>query len=193
MRTFIAVEIPAEIKNKIGRYADSMRDSFQNVKWVSPENLHLTLKFLGEINEEDVDSLIECMNPVFSDFRSFDLMLEHTGCFPSNKNPRVIWIGSDGGADNLLDIFQELEHCLETVGIDRDERMFSPHLTIGRVKRSHGKHGSHTTITGDIPEFEPATFRVNSIALIKSTLTPQGPIYEKLYEGKLKEAQYGIV
>ena len=193
MRTFIAVEIPAEIKNKIGRYVDSLRDSSQNVKWVSTENLHLTIKFLGDINEEDVDSLIECMNPVFSDFSSFDLLLEHAGFFPSKNNPRVIWIGSDGGADNLLDIFQELEHCLEVFGIDRDERMFSPHLTIGRVKRNNNKHGAVTTFTGDIPEFEPATFRVNSIALIKSTLTPKGPIYEKLYEGKLKEAQFGMV
>lgn len=193
MRTFIAVEIPAEIKNKIGRYVDLLRGSSQNVKWVSPENLHLTIKFLGEVNEDDVDSLIECMNPVLSEFSSFDLALEHIGFFPSIKNPRVLWIGSDGGADNLLDIFQELEHCLETVGVDRDERMFSPHLTIGRVKRNHDKLSDGPAFTGDIPEFETASFRVNGIALIKSTLTPQGPIYEKLYEGKLKEAQFGMV
>ena len=193
MRTFIAVEIPEDVRQKIGRYVDSLRDSIQNVKWVSPENLHLTLKFLGEVNENDTDALIDCIRPIFSVFSSFELVLEHTGFFPSPKNPRVIWIGSDGGADNLLDIFHELEHCLEAFGIDRDERMFSPHLTIGRVKRNRGKHHAPAAITGDIPEFESAAFRVNSIALIKSTLTSQGPIYEKLYEGTLKDARIGMV
>lgn len=192
MRTFIAVEIPAEIKEKIGRYIDYLRGSFQNVKWVSPKNLHLTIKFLGEVKEKDLDTLIECIEPILSDFRSFNLALEHTGFFPSLKNPRVIWIGSDGGADNLLDIFQELEHCLENIGIDRETRTFSPHLTIGRVKRNHNKHSAQNNYNVDIPEFEPFSFQVNSIALIKSTLTPKGPIYEKLFEGKLKKEQFGL-
>ncbi|MFC1490249.1 RNA 2',3'-cyclic phosphodiesterase [Candidatus Latescibacterota bacterium] len=192
MRTFIAVEIPAEVKEKIGLYVDSMQNSFQNVKWVAPENLHLTLKFLGEVKEDDVESLVECMKPIFSEFRSFELALEHTGFFPTSVNPRVIWIGSDGGADILLDIFQELEHCLESIGIDREARMFSPHLTIGRVKRNN-KQSDQSVVNVDIPEFEPVSFTVGNIALIKSTLTPQGPIYEKLFEGKLKEAQFGMV
>lgn len=193
MRTFIAVEIPAEIKEKIGRYIDSLRGSFKNVKWVSPENLHLTIKFLGEVKEKDLGALIKCMEPILSDFSAFDLALEHTGFFPSFKNPKVIWIGSDGGADNLLDIFQELEHCLENIGFDRDSRMFSPHLTIGRVKRYNSKNSTGSNFDGDIPEFDPVKFNVNGIVLIKSTLTPQGPIYEKLYEGKMKEAQFGMV
>ncbi len=193
MRTFIAVEIPDDVKRKIGRYVNSLGDSIKNVKWVAPENLHLTLKFIGEVKEKDIDSLIECIRPIISDFSSFNLALENTGFFPSPKNPRVIWIGSDGGADILLDIFQELEHCLEPLGIDRDERMFSPHLTIGRVKRNRGNNHKPAAITGNVPEFDYAAFRVHSIALIKSTLTPQGPIYEKIYEGRLKESGVEIV
>lgn len=186
MRTFIAVEIPKDIQKAIGDYVDSIMGSFKDIKWVSPGNLHLTIKFLGEVKESDLKNLNDCVEKAASDFSPFIMALSNIGFFPSSKNTKVIWIGADGGADNLLDLFQELENFLENLGFDREARAFSPHLTIGRVKKKK-KHNYPVNINPEeLPEFEPVKFYVKSIAIIKSTLTPQGPIYEKLYEGKLK-------
>ena len=182
MRTFISVELPKDIQNAIGDYVDNIRGLLNNVKWVSPHNLHLTIKFLGEVKETELESLSECVEKTASYFSPFVMGFSDIGFFPSRKNPKVIWIGADGGEHNLLDLFQELEHNLEDLGYDREARMFSPHLTIGRVKRYN-----KIVIPENLPDFKPVKFQVKSIAFIRSTLTPQGPIYEKLFEGELKK------
>ena len=108
MRTFIAVEMPTDVKKVIGNYIDSIQGSFKGVKWVLPQNLHLTIKFLGEVKESDLKNLSDCVAKVSSDFNPFIMGLSDIGFFPSRNNLRVIWIGADGGADNLLDLFHEL-------------------------------------------------------------------------------------
>jgi len=182
MRTFIAVDLPVEVKTAIGRYIASLREIINNVKWVVPENLHLTVKFLGEVKEPVIRDITNCVDRTASGFSPFIMGLSHMGFFPSSERPRVIWLSSDGGEDQLLDLFQELENCLEDLGIDRESRTFSPHLTIGRVKHDH-----HIVVPDIIPEFEHVTFQVNRLSLIKSTLTPEGPVYEKLFEGLMNQ------
>jgi 2'-5' RNA ligase len=180
MRTFIAVEIPKEAQQSINKYIISLKDSLRDLKWVAPDNLHLTLKFLGEVQESDIKKLSGSIQKTVSGSKQFSIVLSHTGFFPPGKHPRVIWIGADGGADNLLELFQELEHYLEDAGFDREEKTFSPHLTIGRVKRD-----KKILIPDTLPEFVPVEFVVKSVVLFKSTLTSQGPVYEKLFEGEL--------
>jgi len=182
MRTFIAVEIPNNIQQTIGEYVASIKGLFEGVKWILPENLHLTIKFLGEVSESELENLIDCIEKTAADFSPFVMGLSHTGFFPSQKKPKVVWIGADDGADKLLDLYQELEDCLENAGYDRETRMFSPHLTIGRAKRY-----KRIRVPETLPEFGAVTFDVKNIAIIKSTLTPHGPIYEKLFEGGLKQ------
>ena len=182
MRLFIAVELPETVKNAIGEYIDSLRGLINNVKWVAPANLHLTIKFLGEVKEPDIKGISDGVSKTAAEFSPFVMGLSHVGFFPSRRNPRVIWLGADGGEDCLIDLFHDLENHLEELGFDREARTFSPHLTIGRVKRHE-----RTTVPEGLPEFDPVTFDVNSIALIKSTLTPQGPLYEKLFEGGMKD------
>ena len=182
MRTFIAVELPEDIRNAVGYYIDSLKGLIKNVKWISRNNLHLTIKFLGDVKESDLENINDCVSKTASIFNPFVMGLSHIGFFPSRRKPRVVWISADGGEDNLIDIFHDLENYLEHLGFDRDSRTFSPHLTIGRVKRYE-----IATVPEILPEFDPVTFDVNSIALIKSTLTPRGPIYEKLFEGEMKQ------
>ena len=182
MRTFISVELPKDIQKAIGDYISNIRGLINNVKWVSPHNLHLTIKFLGEVKATELENLSECIEKSTSFFSPFVMGLSDIGFFPSRKKPKVIWIGADGGEHNLLDLFHELEHNLEDLGIDREARMFSPHLTIGRVKRY-----KKIIIPEDLPDFKPVNFQVQNLAFIKSILTPQGPIYEKLFEGGLKK------
>ncbi|MCE5251220.1 RNA 2',3'-cyclic phosphodiesterase [bacterium] len=177
MRTFVAVEIPGDIQEKIGAYIDSIRGTFRHVKWVVPQNIHFTIKFLGEVHEPKLKNLRDCIAATASEFGPFEVGLNGIGYFPSEKRPRVVWIGADGGTDYLLEVFQTLENCLERVGFDREERTFSPHLTIGRAKKDK------KVVTPDnLPEFEPVRFEVSTLALMKSTLTPDGPIYERAFE-----------
>ncbi len=182
MRSFIAVELPETVKSAIGDYINSLLELVNNLNWVAPANLHLTLKFLGEVKESDIEGISECVTKTVSEFTPFVMGLSHIGFFPSRRNPRVIWLGADGGEDYLIDLFHDLENHLEELGFDRESRTFSPHLTIGRIKR-HQK----ITVPEYLPEFSPVTFDVDNVALMKSTLTPKGPVYEKLFEGGMNQ------
>jgi len=178
MRTFIAVDIPEDVKNAVGQYINDIKSEFKgDVKWVSPDNLHFTIKFLGEVKKSAVDVLKECMSRTAGDFDKFYINLSDIGFFPSDYKPRIIWLGAHDGADNMLDIFQDLETCLEEHGFDREAKTFSPHLTIGRVKK-HKK----IIVPERIDEFEPVNFLADGLSLIKSTLTPDGPVYEVLFK-----------
>jgi 2'-5' RNA ligase len=182
MRTFIAINLPEDIKRVVGEYVDALQGVIPDIKWVTPENTHLTVKFLGDVPDERIGMISECVAGAAAGFNPFDIELAHMGFFPNSHQPRVVWIGADGGADHLLELFQTLEDCLETVGVDREEKTFSPHLTIGRVKRHE-----RLILPSGIPEFEEVTFQVNGMSLIKSTLTPQGPIYETLSDAAFQQ------
>jgi RNA 2',3'-cyclic 3'-phosphodiesterase len=178
MRSFVAVDIPDVVRNSVRDYMDGIKGSFGDVmKWVAPENLHFTVKFLGEIPDTDAEVVERCMDAAADEIAPFKLTLEDVGFFPTAKRPRIVWIGTDGGCENLLEVYQLLEGCLELEGFDRDEKPFSPHLTIGRVK----KH-KDLIMPDRVPDFETVTFDVGGFSLVKSVLTPQGPIYETLYE-----------
>ena len=178
MRTFIAVELQKDVQDVIGEYIDSLKKIIHEVNWVPTENLHLTIKFLGEVPENHIDRLFEAVSKTASGFGPFGVMLANLGFFPALNGAKVVWIGADGGIDNLLDLFQELENNLENIGYDRESRTFSPHLTIGRVKKD-----KKARIPEKFPEFGQVRFDVKGLAVIKSKLTPAGPIYEKIYDG----------
>ena len=114
---------------------------------------------------------------------TFTMGISGVGFFPAEEHPKVVWIGADGGVDTLLYLFQDMERCLEHIGFDRESKTFSPHLTIGRAKKF-----KKVTIPAGLPDFETVMFDVGSIVIMKSTLTPDGPIYEKLFECGLKPA-----
>jgi len=177
MRTFIAVEVPDEVREKVGIYIESLKGLFEDkVKWVLPRNLHFTIKFLGEVRESELDVLKECVEQTAGDFSRFPLGISGVGFFPSERKARVIWLGTDGGGEKLLDVFQELESCLEKYGYDRDDKPFSPHLTIGRVRRNR-----RIFVPDGLADFKPVSFEAGGISIVKSTLTPKGPVYETLY------------
>ncbi len=184
MRTFIAVEVPADIQEKVGDYIDAIAGLVPDVKWVPPGNLHFTIKFLGEIEQDVFQQVKECVEQVAREYSSFTMGISGVGFFPTEDHPKVVWIGADGGVDTLLFLFQDMERCLEHIGFDRESKTFSPHLTIGRAKKF-----KKVNVPGSMPDFETAMFEVGSIAIMKSTLTPDGPIYEKLFACRLKPAE----
>jgi RNA 2',3'-cyclic 3'-phosphodiesterase len=187
MRAFIAVEITEEIKSFLAGLQKELRKSNADISWVKPHNIHVTLRFLGEIELAQQNTLIEILDTVLKDHSCFKLRVSSLGAFPNTKSPRVIWVGIDLGAEQLQKISGELETSLHTVGFADEERPFTAHLTLGRTKSSLNRN-LLAKIIGDLNqrlEEEKPEMIVSKITLFKSTLTPGGPVYEALHAANL--------
>jgi len=173
MRTFLAVEIPRQIRKKINNFIEEEKSKGLPIKWVKFENLHITLKFLGEIDENKKEEITPAIKELCKKYVRFNMNLQGLGCFPDPGNPRVLWIGVQPGHELLIDIAGELEEKLSQFGFKMEKR-FHGHLTIGRIKKF--------CKVDDIlaRSFKSEIFSATAITLFKSSLTPQGPIYEAL-------------
>ncbi|WP_298521435.1 RNA 2',3'-cyclic phosphodiesterase [uncultured Methanobrevibacter sp.] len=177
VRAFLAIEVPEEIKLKIYKVIKEFKQIDANIKYVELENLHLTLKFFGDIDTEGIGLLSEKIASVVSEFDTFKVNIKGCGAFPNTKRIKVIWLGleNDGFVRKLHD---ELDKEFVQMGFDKD-RKFSTHLTIGRMRSAKGKDQVKSAIES-FKEIEIGEMDVDKIVLKKSTLTPHGPIYEDL-------------
>ncbi|MFQ6012080.1 MAG: RNA 2',3'-cyclic phosphodiesterase [Thermoplasmata archaeon] len=173
MRAFIAVDI--ESTPGMIRFLDALRGTRARVRVVSPENLHLTLKFLGETDDGLVASLREALAEAVKGEEPFTLTLHGTGAFPSRRNPRVLWIGVQGG-DPLVRIATRLEGGLQGLGFPRERRRFAPHLTVGRVKGRADREELTELLEAHRDEAF-GTQRVEELRLKRSELRPSGARY----------------
>lgn len=178
MRTFIAIDIPDELKEKIYNAFKNERQRVKGVKWVEKENLHLTLKFLGEIKEEKIKEIEKILDEIPNKFRSFEVSLGELGGFPNFKNPRVLWI-KVSPPEKIEEIFNFIEEKTQRLNIEREERKFHPHITIARIKERKG-------VSFENKKFDDK-FKAERIVLFKSDLRPEGPIYTQIKEVKLKD------
>ena len=188
LRAFIAVELPLELRQDIWQaMSDLRRDTGPLIRWVPVENMHLTLKFLGEVPSENVEVLTQMIQGQADSFNCFDIHLTGIGAFPRSKRPRVIYIGIQAPA--ALEAFQrQMESATHRLGYKPEERVFAPHLTIGRV-RQHVSADDQQKIRRSLKEStidSLGTARVNSVHLYKSDLKPTGPLYTKLFSAYLR-------
>ncbi len=172
MRLFLAIDIPEEIKEEISKFQGQLK--MKGIKLVEKENLHITVKFLGEIDEE---TLKEILNLDLS-IQPVKIKLKTLGTFPNSNYIRVIWIGVYN--ENLIEIFKEVDKKLSNLGFKR-EGEYVPHLTIGRVKFIDNKKKLKDRIE-KYKDVDFGEFEAQHIKLYKSTLTPNGPIYEVIKE-----------
>ena len=188
MRTFIAIELPKEIKDSLSKVQDKLKTSGADIKWVSPQNIHLTLKFLGEIDDKKLDKITQILEEITKNSNPYPLRLSCVGAFPKINFPRVIWIGIDKGNTETKEIAKALEENIAKIGIPKEDRPFSCHITLGRVKSSLNREGLVENLNNlaNYTEKEKLEFLVTKITLFESTLTPKGPIYEALKEASLK-------
>ncbi|TAN62589.1 RNA 2',3'-cyclic phosphodiesterase [bacterium] len=186
MRTFIAIELGNPIKDALSRLQSELNKSEADVKWVLPENIHLTLKFLGEVKEEEMPEIIQSLKKIAREVNSFRVEINAIGAFPNAKSPRVIWSGIEQGKENLSQLAGLVEDALERLEFPREERKFSAHITIGRVRSP--KNRAALSEAMQQLKFDALSQTVKSIILFKSSLTPKGPIYEKLDEENLKSS-----
>ncbi len=177
MRTFIAVDLPESHKKRIASSIKPAKIKYPDLKWVEPINLHITLKFLGEIEEKRLPEVERAVREVASNHRPFELQIGAPGSFDSGGAIRVLWLGIDRGADALSSIANEIDIALSKIGFKREKRLFQAHLTIARTRR----YGPKVRFSQLGLKNEPLPpFTIREIVIYKSTLTPSGPIYEKL-------------
>lgn len=180
IRSFIAIELPEETRQQLAAIQEQLKRSRAGVRWVKPGSIHLTLKFLGNILPEQVEEIAAAASQVVVDEPPVSLCVAGLGAFPSQRKPRVIWVGLGGEVERLASIQARLEKALETLGFAREGRGFRPHLTIGRVKDRHRLQGLIQAVsTLELPEFN--SFDADEIILYKSDLRPTGAIYTKLH------------
>lgn len=191
LRTFIAVDIPKIIQEAIQHEADNLRTSIGGcVRWVPVQNIHITLKFLGDVSHENLEMLTQMLRIEADSYPPFDLSIGQLGSFPSPKRARVLFIGVQAPAE--LDALQRgIESATTRLGYAFDGRPFSPHLTIGRV-RGHILGSDQQRIRRILDETTIDSLgiaRVDSIHLYKSELKPGGPVYTKLFSAPLKTSR----
>jgi RNA 2',3'-cyclic 3'-phosphodiesterase len=178
MRTFIAIPLPDECKALLVSMQQELRTHGADVRWVAVPSIHLTLKFLGEVEPERIAEMSEALTAVSKSNQQFQLRLHGLGCFPNQKNPRVIWCGVGGEIDALLQLQQKVETACVALGFAREERDFRPHLTLGRVT---GKRNLQPLIDYiKIGSGLECSFTANHFNVYKSVLKPQGAIYTVL-------------
>jgi 2'-5' RNA ligase len=176
MRLFVAVNFPIKLRRRIASATKSLRNLSMPARWVEPEKLHLTLKFIGEVRDELAEELAEALARAASTFRPFEIHFSQVGAFPSLRGPRIVWLGVELTGD-LRFVKHDLEHVFSEMGIERETRAFHPHVTLGRVEGG-AKAGAFRELErlARKIEFEDS-YRVSHIDLMRSRLRPAGPEY----------------
>jgi RNA 2',3'-cyclic 3'-phosphodiesterase len=159
VRTFIAVELSPGVKHRAGELIKELKPTGADVNWTPPQQMHLTLKFLGEISRDDIIPLCRLTGEVAAKFQPFDLGFRGTGAFPHTDHPRTLWIGIEEGLEEIRALQKELEQALyDKLGFPKERRQFTPHLTIGRVHKATPEMNdimeAHSKFVGDFSEVD---------------------------------------
>jgi len=181
VRAFLALEVAEDVKEGIVELEEEVKASGADVKLVERENLHVTMKFLGDVTMDAVERVHEAMRTVKE--VKFPLEVKGTGVFPNPRMVRVLWVGAGTGGEKVVSIFRQLDGEMAKMGFRR-ERDFTPHITIGRV-RSPRNREELLRVLGEYRGTVFGTTPVEKIVLKKSTLTPSGPVYSNLREVEL--------
>lgn len=183
IRVFIAIELPPELKAALTGLQKLLRAAGGSaVRWVEPGGIHLTLKFLGNVPRGQIDGINLAMAAAARGTPAFNLHAGACGCFPNTQNPRVIWVGLEGDLKVLYELVKKLETALGGLGFKPENRPFTPHLTLARVKDTATPPERRTLGTAVARLGAPAAsgFQASEIRLIRSELTPRGAIYTLL-------------
>lgn len=191
MRAFIAIDLPKEIKDYLADIQAQLKESNSDVKWVAPLNIHLTLKFLGEIDEKKSENIIQIIEEIAKNSACFYIRISSIGAFPKINFPRVLWVGIDKGDRESKEIAEQLEERIAKLGIPKEDRPFSSHITIGRLRSNLNREKliqKLSNLAAGLAGLEKLQFTVKKITLFKSTLTPKGPVYEIIRDTALRQS-----
>lgn len=176
MRAFLAVEIPREIHAHLALLQSQLAQTRADVKWTEEANLHVTMRFLGEITDQQRQDLEETLHGVASHHHATTVQLAGVGAFPSIASPRVLWVGVGAGKDVLTTIAGEVEQGVVSLGLPREEHPFSAHVTLGRVRSSKHRAALVAAMRA-LTWTPPPPFTATHLTLFQSILTSSGPVY----------------
>ncbi|MEX0676618.1 MAG: RNA 2',3'-cyclic phosphodiesterase [Pirellulales bacterium] len=186
IRTFVAVEIPLEVKDRAQRMIAQLRATDAKVKWVAAAHMHWTLKFLGHLDMLDIPPVCEAVKRAVEPLAAFDIEALGAGAFPDVGRPRTVWIGTGQGSEQMIELHDAIEFELAKLGYRSENRRFRPHLTIGRVRQSPAGIGELGRLIEQHADFDGGVSLVDEVVVISSELSPDGPIYEPLCHAELK-------
>jgi 2'-5' RNA ligase len=184
IRTFIAVEIPEYIISSIRGLQQGLKDYGIDMGWIRPENIHITLKFLGNVEAADINKIYGAIYNTTDGVASISLKAKGVGVFPGIIRPRVLWVGLTGQLEFLMRLQQTLDENLKAIGFPKEKRPFKGHLTIGRIKAKINNKIFVDALRA-FSHFESETFIADKIILFKSELKPQGAVYTNLASASL--------
>ena len=186
IRTFIAIKLPEKILPSVKQIRNGFKSQGIRAKWVKVENIHITIKFLGDIKITDVGKIIRSITLAAKKSKPITLSVKGAGVFPRVKRPRVIWAGITGEVSALFDLQNRVEENLEAIGFPKEPRPFKGHLTIGRIK---GETDAKKLVNAmeQFKGFESESFMADHIFLIKSELKQSGAVYTDLSSAFLKD------
>jgi 2'-5' RNA ligase len=186
VRTFVAIEIPYEIKDRANRMIGKLRDTPAKVKWVAPEHMHWTLKFLGNVDMLEIPPVCEAVNRAVEPLAAFEMEIRGAGAFPDVGRPRTVWIGTGQGSEKMIELHDAIEFELAKLGYRSENRRFRPHLTIGRVRNSPLGIGELGRLLEEQADFEGGLSLVDEVVVFSSVLGRDGPTHEPLCHAELK-------
>ena len=189
IRAFLAIDLNDSIREALSRF-QVQASNVLPIKWTSPQAMHLTVKFLGDIQAEQVPVLKRTLQKVVKEMPPFDLTIKGLGGFPSLARPRILWSGVTGDVDHLEVFVACIESALSKVGFTLEERPYHPHLTLSRIK-SNSREIGKTIETSDLlnKDWVFGNLTVDRLHLFQSHLTPNGAIYSKIWELPLVEGR----
>ena len=185
IRSFIAIELPEAVGSLLGKVQQNLRALRLKAGWVHPQNIHLTLKFLGNITTADIDKVGMAMKAAAEDFKPFTLTVGGIGFFPGIKRPRVIWVGVGGQTQELFALQRSLEDRLAAAGFPKEKRSFKGHLTLGRF-RNVPDSAAISRVIQEYTDIGKEEFNTRQIVLFKSELKPSGAVYSQLLKTDLR-------
>lgn len=179
IRTFVAIDLPGPVQGELGRFVQILQRANAPVSWVKPDRIHLTLKFLGDVQEDRIPSICDALQSVADGAEPFTIRPSGCGAFPTIKQMRVVWVGLRGDVEALRGVQTQVEESLRTLGFEPEGRPFRAHLTVGRVRGSQ-----RTRVLQEIlltnQAFSAEAFDVTDLVLYKSVLRPEGAQYTPL-------------
>jgi 2'-5' RNA ligase len=185
IRTFVCIEIPTSIKQRIEELENGLRGIDAQVSWVKASNVHLTLKFLGGVGEDRIEAVSAAAGRAARATGPFEVVVGGAGCFPSPRSPRVLWVGLTVLPQELVRLHDSLEAEMHSLGFEREGRRFAPHLTIGRLRSP--RNGAALVQKLIEIGFEPESYVANDLIVMRSELKPTGSIYTPISVVRLQE------
>jgi 2'-5' RNA ligase len=180
IRTFIGVDVGKAIRGRIVALQENLARAGSDVKWVEPDNLHVTLLFLGEVDEREITAVCRAIAAAAAKQPPFTMSVEKAGCFPTPRRPRVIWVGVGEGSEALGALHAALEPPLMELGCyRREERRYTPHITMGRVKTDRSSETLPAALTKQ-ESWIGGAIEVKEVLVMSSELTSKGPVYAVL-------------